>query len=250
MAPCSHAWHYKCIRQILDEAVSSQFLCPNCRALADLDAEIEDTDLADFEDDFEDDMDQFDEAAEALDPDAADEEPSGSADALRDSNGVDDAFTRPVERPTASLNGRLEALDGTTRGVETAQGVSGSRRQSLLREQSGNTTGSSTPGLTFSEAISIQSLGLAPGFALPARARTNTNLTMASELSDGPSETGSLGASPGLGVNSLEGFVRDGPMTPRNNAGPFVFDGAAEPSGRSRGRLSGVDEEQARPGRS
>ena len=43
VAPCSHVWHYKCIRPILnDHRTFSQFLCPNCRAVTDLNGDIDD----------------------------------------------------------------------------------------------------------------------------------------------------------------------------------------------------------------
>lgn len=42
VAPCSHVWHYKCIRPVINNPkMYPQFLCPNCRAVADLDADIE-----------------------------------------------------------------------------------------------------------------------------------------------------------------------------------------------------------------
>ncbi|KAI1185494.1 SMAD/FHA domain-containing protein [Nemania serpens] len=41
VAPCSHTWHYKCIREMLQGPSSPIFICPNCRATADLDAEVE-----------------------------------------------------------------------------------------------------------------------------------------------------------------------------------------------------------------
>ncbi|MCJ1308989.1 hypothetical protein MMC25_002644 [Agyrium rufum] len=43
VAPCSHVWHFKCIRPILtDMKTYPQFLCPNCRAVADLEADVDD----------------------------------------------------------------------------------------------------------------------------------------------------------------------------------------------------------------
>ncbi|KAI5926350.1 SMAD/FHA domain-containing protein [Camillea tinctor] len=41
VAPCSHTWHYKCIREMLNGPTSPIFICPNCRATADLDAEVD-----------------------------------------------------------------------------------------------------------------------------------------------------------------------------------------------------------------
>lgn len=40
VAPCSHCWHYKCIRPIIAQNYP-QFLCPNCRSIADLEHEID-----------------------------------------------------------------------------------------------------------------------------------------------------------------------------------------------------------------
>ncbi|KAK4252151.1 hypothetical protein C7999DRAFT_10234 [Corynascus novoguineensis] len=42
VAPCSHTWHYKCIRSLLTSPSYPIFICPNCRAGADLEAEVED----------------------------------------------------------------------------------------------------------------------------------------------------------------------------------------------------------------
>ncbi|KAG9674284.1 SMAD/FHA domain-containing protein, partial [Aureobasidium melanogenum] len=40
VAPCSHVWHYKCIRTLIYPSWPS-FQCPNCRAYADLEADVE-----------------------------------------------------------------------------------------------------------------------------------------------------------------------------------------------------------------
>lgn len=40
VAPCSHGWHYKCIRPLVVKTYP-HFLCPNCRSLCDLEADIE-----------------------------------------------------------------------------------------------------------------------------------------------------------------------------------------------------------------
>ncbi|KAF3769584.1 SMAD/FHA domain-containing protein, partial [Cryphonectria parasitica EP155] len=36
VAPCSHTWHFKCIRALLSGPNYPIFICPNCRAAADL----------------------------------------------------------------------------------------------------------------------------------------------------------------------------------------------------------------------
>lgn len=41
ISPCSHSWHYKCIRPIIIKSYP-QFYCPNCRSMCDLETDIED----------------------------------------------------------------------------------------------------------------------------------------------------------------------------------------------------------------
>lgn len=43
ISPCSHSWHYKCIRPIIIRSYP-QFYCPNCRSVCDLETDIEDED--------------------------------------------------------------------------------------------------------------------------------------------------------------------------------------------------------------
>ncbi|KAF8249671.1 SMAD/FHA domain-containing protein [Wilcoxina mikolae CBS 423.85] len=46
VAPCSHVWHYKCIRPLVEKDYPT-FLCPNCRAIADLEREIDEDEFGD-----------------------------------------------------------------------------------------------------------------------------------------------------------------------------------------------------------
>lgn len=41
MSPCSHAWHYKCIRPIIIKSYPL-FYCPNCRTMCDLETDLDD----------------------------------------------------------------------------------------------------------------------------------------------------------------------------------------------------------------
>ncbi|QLG70333.1 hypothetical protein HG535_0A02720 [Zygotorulaspora mrakii] len=43
ISPCSHCWHFQCIRRILMTSYP-QFVCPNCRATCDLEASLENSD--------------------------------------------------------------------------------------------------------------------------------------------------------------------------------------------------------------
>lgn len=50
IAPCSHAFHYKCLRPLLDNHYPA-FICPLCRTFADLEADVEVDDVAEGWDD-------------------------------------------------------------------------------------------------------------------------------------------------------------------------------------------------------
>ncbi|ATY65346.1 FHA domain containing [Cordyceps militaris] len=41
VAPCSHTWHFKCVKSLLTSPQYPVFICPNCRAGADLEADVE-----------------------------------------------------------------------------------------------------------------------------------------------------------------------------------------------------------------
>ncbi|KAI5962968.1 uncharacterized protein KGF55_002760 [Candida pseudojiufengensis] len=43
ISPCSHHWHYKCIRPIIIKSYP-QFYCPNCRTMCDLETDLDDDD--------------------------------------------------------------------------------------------------------------------------------------------------------------------------------------------------------------
>lgn len=54
VGPCSHGWHYKCIRPIIVRSYP-HFLCPNCRTMWDLEADIDESeDSSDANDDEDD----------------------------------------------------------------------------------------------------------------------------------------------------------------------------------------------------
>lgn len=41
VASCSHAWHYRCIRPLIVKSYP-QFMCPNCKAVCDIEADLDD----------------------------------------------------------------------------------------------------------------------------------------------------------------------------------------------------------------
>lgn len=179
VAPCSHVWHYKCIRPILNGPTWPNFLCPNCRAVADLEADVEDP--GEFED-------WDDEAQDAVSPPPEDRHitPRASTAPL---NGV------PPTDPTTELSALNHAITNIT--IHDAP----PNPQTPFRPLE-------PPSASVTQPVSIDRgpdafNGLSPLY---------------------------LAAHDGLAPDR----AHDGPMTPRNDAGPFVLDGSA---GRAAGRL-------------
>jgi len=167
VAPCSHTWHYKCIRELLMGPSYPIFMCPNCRAATDLDADVEEPEWQ-----------QLDGAAE--DAHEESEEPSASPDAVMEDTNID---IPEIESPArAESSGPSDEAGDVTMRFD---------RQSPPRNLS-------SPPLPISSASSSH---LPPTNDAAGRRRT-------------PSPN-----SASLAV------VAEGPLTPRNDAGPWVFDG-------------------------
>lgn len=193
VAPCSHVWHYKCIRPILNGPTWPNFLCPNCRAVADLEADVEDP--GEFET-WDDDVEQ------ATSEDSSSQQnrhvtPKSSTKALREST------------PHAQAQQSLSDLEAALSNIAIAESLNGIANQPV----SGPTTPQRNPppvassSVTQPVAISItgvnESSGLSPLFQ-------HTTVTLNGDRAP------------------------EGPMTPRNDAGPFVLDGSAGRNGGQR----------------
>lgn len=213
VAPCSHVWHYKCIRPILNDHKSwPQFLCPNCRAVTDLEADIEDPEDGNWE----------------------------------DGNGTDSS---PEVVPTHGINNMVPEQEG----VMMAMGGEDDRFSTTADDGLSNTASRllavrddshSTPSVTAS-TDPTNGANTAPGLLTRRGARRIS--PPFSHAGDRPASKSTSGAvqflrpitptQPLLGTQSLsetalrtpttDMLIHDGPMTPTNYAGPFVFDGSA-----------------------
>ncbi|CZT19119.1 related to protein dma1 [Ramularia collo-cygni] len=212
VAPCSHVWHYKCVRNLIHGPNWPNFLCPNCRFVADLEADVE--------------QPEEDDSWEVA---------AGEEDLLRAVEGSDGGSFIEAEAalssPLVVTNG--SAHDNNENGSDTPPRIRNTQRVSsdddltrLLRqthlastEQDAKT---SPPLHTESTASRTRPIRIA-------------NRSQAS--SDDP--VGARSTTPtshtqfALSAGAHNPLV-DGPMTPRNDAGPFVFDGSA-------GRLEQLD---------
>lgn len=183
VAPCSHTWHYKCIRVILTGPQWPHFLCPNCRAVADLDAEVDDPyddggwEEIDYEENDEGDV-PVRAASSRLPTESTDEDSDdvqNSADAVAQLSVISSDSSQE-----AAVREDSEPWHSSVCPMPIRRPVSDSNQPSANAETSSSSE--------------------------PSHART-------------PSPTGCLPAPEFLGV--------DGPLTPRNDVGPFVLDGSA-----------------------
>lgn len=204
VAPCSHVWHYKCIRPILNDHKSwPQFLCPNCRAITDLEADIEDLENGNWEDE----------------------------------NGTESS---PEMAPIHDINDMVPEQAGIAMGGEDDDLCNTTSRLLSVRDGS-----HSTPSVTTS-SDPTDGANPPPGMLISRRGarRVSPPLSHAGDRSTSKSIPGAVHflrpitpTRPFLGTNDFDEtvlrtpttdlLIHDGPMTPTNNAGPFIFDGSA-----------------------
>ncbi|KAI0194360.1 FHA domain-containing protein [Xylaria flabelliformis] len=152
VAPCSHTWHYKCIREMLHGPSWPIFMCPNCRATADLDAEVDEP------------SDDWQQLPEALLEDKAEDEAAQKGNAAIPSGSQSNGNQRDPNETTVM------------------------HFESMMLPQAP----AGPPRHTASDPVPIPSI---------SQRRTPS-----------PTQNGLLSA-------------HEGPITPRNDAGPWVFDG-------------------------
>jgi pSer/pThr/pTyr-binding forkhead associated (FHA) protein len=232
VAPCSHVWHYKCVRNLINGPNWPNFLCPNCRFVADLEADVEPPEEEEVEE-YEELPTPFADAEEGADLDQSGETGVSSDDAVDSSNGgegniTDDSTNQQTpgrERPrdTLFMPMQLDNLDRTANITdEELAGLAGTITlepptpiEPTERSPFAEASSSMTPPLAISSSAS-KNRAPPPPDLISARSATPTSTTPFA-----------LAAS----------IISEGPLTPRNNAGPYVLDGAA---GRERGAMDSL----------
>ncbi|OMP83762.1 E3 ubiquitin-protein ligase DMA1 [Diplodia seriata] len=234
VAPCSHVWHYKCIARIINGPTYPQFMCPNCRMVNDLEADVSEPE--DWDDELDEELeDQIEEKlATASIPIA-----SGTPRTLETEA---DGTTTPRATPLilGGINNGSELI-GTSMGdarIEEEDLAAGMVGVSLSgdigppsdQEQLSD-TGLHTPPDedALAESIASPSANVQPvpiTAAGPGPSSTGTPLGESGTLpAPAPSDQYALSPTPPVPGPEC-------PMTPRNNAGPFVLDGAGGSSRR------------------
>ncbi|PHH61143.1 hypothetical protein CDD81_760 [Ophiocordyceps australis] len=162
VAPCSHTWHFKCIRSLLLSPQYSIFICPNCRASADLEA----------------DVDEPDEEWLQLDEGQQDKQEAPQEEAAKEAPGPRRSSSEPIGDGAPDA----DVLD-----------------QTMISATSDSASNVSATSHAATDPLPIENASSGSGRAAHLR----------DEQCPSPSCNG------------------EGPITPRNNAGPWVFDGGA-----------------------
>lgn len=90
MAPCSHTWHFKCVKSLLLSPQYPVFICPNCRAGADLEADVEEP---------SEEWEMFDEEQKEEKLDAIAETSTPAEPEVADPDRMDITISEPAETP-------------------------------------------------------------------------------------------------------------------------------------------------------
>jgi hypothetical protein len=233
VAPCSHVWHYKCIRPILNSTSYPNLLCPNCRASIDLEADVDEA-YSDWEND-----DDLQEAIEASKREGGplDEQPAppamipgatagASSEEEMGESGVN-TQTSNVNATTLSMDtdGDYEMLDATIAHGAALDSSQAGMAMPLPPPPLGPPPALSSSRQTRSATAAQQHRGHAPApidvtheaQARQASAGAAVGMTSATPARNIPHRS----------ISGPNGVVEGGPMTPRNDAGPFVLDGGA-----------------------
>lgn len=216
VAPCAHVWHFKCIYPLIIGKRYPHFTCPNCRAVWNLEEEV---DNEEYDGDREG-------LSQLIDGQAAGDELQNATVLATDTTAARDAQlvgagagALDADNDTSMITGNL-SMDESNSNDEAAPGPPQRSSSGLLARRQESTGGPLGRD-------SVHDLDLPD--AMPTMLGSNTG---------GSAVFGRI-HSPVSGSEVLSG---EGPLTPRNNAGPFVFDGSAGRPGSQRTQISGAFE--------
>ncbi|KAF6799403.1 fha domain containing protein [Colletotrichum sojae] len=181
VAPCSHTWHFKCIRALLNSPQYPIFVCPNCRMAADLEADIEDP---------EEDWEQMDE----------DEEAEQKKEEAKD-KAVAPSEPLPAPVPVAAESSRpqLPEIGMDPDAMDFTVALERARTMAEMPPPQTVAPHATTEPVPIPAVVGSQAANLRNG------RDTRTPSPIGNHLVNG----------------------NEGPITPRNDAGPWVFDGSA-----------------------
>ncbi|KAM3422590.1 hypothetical protein BST61_g80 [Cercospora zeina] len=198
VAPCSHVWHYKCIRGLIHGPNYPNFLCPNCRFVADLEAEVEQPEEDEMCEDF-------------TDPDVQAKGGGETPDVNRNDE--------PGDSEEPHMSGSAPVHGGRSQEGDVDEDLS-----RMLSDTSLNSPGTPSGPATRPDRSSSS--------ALPVPSSQPINMSRSRSGQRSPSDSnGARSTTPTshapFALSAGPTAVTEGPITPRNDAGPFVLDGSA-----------------------
>jgi hypothetical protein len=240
VAPCSHTWHYKCIRVIINGPHWPHFICPNCRTVADLEAELDDP-LAEEEWEQVDDADPIEDREATAAPEEipimqyasrqvdSSEATQAPVEALREDSDQEQSV--PSDAEVAEVSD-VSDPDGVS-GVTTAM-------RYLTHSPSPPSSSSSQHHVSNSSVQPVDIVGRKP---VPG----NSSARLGQPSGNQERDSARTPSPKGLHPSSMDGAAGvEGPMTPRNDAGPFIFDGSAgRAAGLRLGNLASMNLDEA-----
>ncbi|TDZ18847.1 E3 ubiquitin-protein ligase DMA2 [Colletotrichum sidae] len=187
VAPCSHTWHFKCIRSLLNSPQYPIFVCPNCRMAADLEADIEDP-AEDWEQ-----MDEDEEEEEVKEEPKEEPKDKTVAPSQPPPTAALPTTAKDSQRPLLPEIGlEPDAMDFTV-ALDRAR------------------TMAEVPA-----PLTVAPNATAAPVPIPSTATSQAAVPRTGRDTRTPSP---------IGNHLVNG--NEGPITPRNDAGPWVFDGSA-----------------------
>ncbi|TGO81475.1 hypothetical protein BPOR_1139g00020 [Botrytis porri] len=220
VAPCSHTWHYKCIRVVINGPAWPHFICPNCRTVADLEAELDEPD-GDWEElatsDAEAEVEAISEAATNTN-NLHGTEPATQETVIPQSSDPTGAPILPEPENLEPLNmNHIEDDLDTSDDSSTGALAHKTRLEDIAFLNVSDSQASSaaaTPVPQTNLSSTVSPLDIIARKPVP------------SATSNSRSERGSPSPN-GMHPALADPLTGEGPMTPRNDVGPFIFDGGA-----------------------
>ncbi|KAK1768581.1 hypothetical protein QBC33DRAFT_383467 [Phialemonium atrogriseum] len=234
VAPCSHTWHYKCIRSLLSSPSYPIFICPNCRAAADLEAEVEDP-----------------EEWEQLDSDDAGNDQAGGAELAVVDSGTSSGTSVPaataprksrepsmgvlILRQSAALAAAsappAQAQPPPPDPMDVTMQLDSPPQEEEEEEEEEEEMPDHHPADRPDTPPSDAADNLAP-YGTPVSHHATSDpvpipssaAAAAAARTPSPTTTGTANGRANANATALSG--PEGPITPRNDAGPWVFDGS------------------------
>ncbi|KAI7343345.1 hypothetical protein KC320_g9293, partial [Hortaea werneckii] len=248
VAPCGHVWHYKCVRNLVHGPSYPHFLCPNCRFVADLEADVEPDEEEEEEEDEEEAEEEEEEDGAGFAEDREEEgewEPFDADDDVG-RGGRDEVLVGDSGGNDREGGGGVSNLSRKREGEET-EIVNHHHTDNDIPEEVDNVAANTpdhpppdhprTTATPSSSQIPTDDLaGLhshsPPPPAPPSHPPHQTpsaSIPVPAPLAHRPNPTSSsyFPSHPGAAAGNGSDPSTLGPMTPRNDVGPFVLDGGA-----------------------